>query len=377
MKLTVTIARILTGLLFIFSGLVKAIDPRGLAYKMQEFFEAWANAGFMKGMMEELGHYALAFSIIMITLEVIAGIALLLGWQKKITTLLLLLLIIFFTFLTSYVLFSGKIKACGCFGDCIPITPIQTFTKDIILLLLAVLLLIGQKYIRPVTKPFIGGLIILLALMGTLLLQWYVLWHLPLADCLPFKKGNNILELRKMPANVIPDKFDMTFVYEKNGEQKEFTTDALPDSSWTFVERKQQLIVPGKNNIPAINDFSFTTTSGNDTTEAILSQQKNYYLLFIKDLESYPHKWEGDVNLLRDILQAKKTIYIITSQVSAVKNRFESIFTKENLAADNYIFSCDATAIKTAARTNPALFLMNAAVVKDKWGWADFDEVAY
>ena len=377
MKLTVTIARILTGLLFIFSGLVKSIDPRGLAYKMQEFFEAWANAGFMKGMMEELGHYALGFSIIMITLEVIAGIALLLGWQKKITTWLLLLLIIFFTFLTSYVLFSGKIKACGCFGDCIPITPVQTFTKDIILLLLAILLLVGQKYIRPLVKPFMGGLIILLALIGTLLLQWYVLWHLPLADCLPFKKGNNILELRKMPANAIPDKFDMTFVYEKNGEQKEFTTDALPDSSWTFVERKQQLIVKGKNNIPAINDFSFTTAGGNDTTEAILSQQKNYYLLFIKDLQSYPNKWNGDVNLLRDILQAKKTIYIITSQVSAVKNRFESIFRNENMAADNYILSCDATAIKTAARTNPALLLMNAAVVKDKWGWADFDEVEY
>ena len=377
MKLTVTIARILTGSLFIFSGLVKSIDPRGLAYKMQEFFEAWANAGFMKGMMEELGHYALPFSISMITLEVIAGTALLLGWQKKITTWLLLLLIIFFTFLTSYVLFSGKIKACGCFGDCIPITPVQTFTKDIILLLLAVLLLIGQKYIRPLAKPFIGGLIILLALIGTLLLQWYVLWHLPLADCLPFKKGNNILELRKMPANAIPDKFDMTFVYEKNGEKKQFTTDALPDSSWTFVERKQQLIVPGKNNILAINDFSFTTSAGNDTTEAILSQQKNYYLLFIKDLQSYPHRWEGDAKLLRDILRTKKTIFIITSQVSAVKNRFESIFKNENMEADNFIFSCDATAIKTAARTNPALFLMNAGVVKDKWGWADFDEAGY
>ena len=106
MKITVTIARILTGLLFIFSGLVKAIDPRGLAYKMQEFFEVWAHDGFMKTMMESLNHYALSFSIIMITLEVVVGVALLIGWQKKLTTWILLLLMLFFTFLTSYVLFS-------------------------------------------------------------------------------------------------------------------------------------------------------------------------------------------------------------------------------------------------------------------------------
>ena len=142
MKLIVSVARIFTGLLFIFSGLVKGIDPLGLAYKMQEFFEAWASGGFMQSTMAVFGNYALSFSIIIITLEVAVGVALLLGWQKKITTWILVLLMLFFTFLTSYVLFSGKIRACGCFGDCIPLTPVQTFTKDIILLTLSVLLLV-------------------------------------------------------------------------------------------------------------------------------------------------------------------------------------------------------------------------------------------
>ena len=215
MKIAVTTARILTGLLFIFSGLVKAIDPRGLAYKMQEFFEAWANDGFMKGMMESLDHYALSFSIIMITLEVVVGVALLIGWQKRITTWILLLLMLFFTFLTSYVLFSGKIRACGCFGDCVPLTPIQTFTKDIMLLCLSLLLLFGQKYIRPVAKPFFSFLYILLATVFTLILQFHVLKHLPLADCLPYKKGNDILKLREMPADAVQDKYDYSFVYEK------------------------------------------------------------------------------------------------------------------------------------------------------------------
>src|SRR6476660_5837498 len=99
MKPTVTIVRILTGLLFIFSGLVKGIDPLGLAYKMQEFFESWGEYGGLKPMMNSLDQYAVTFSIIMITLEVVVGVALLLGWQKRLTTWILLLLMLFFTFL--------------------------------------------------------------------------------------------------------------------------------------------------------------------------------------------------------------------------------------------------------------------------------------
>ena len=117
MKAAVNIARVLVGAVFIFSGLVKAIDPLGLAYKMQEFFEVWANSGYLKGLMMWLNDYALWFSLLMITLEVILGVALLLGWRTKIVSWLLLLLMLFFTFLTSFVLFSGKIRACGCFGD--------------------------------------------------------------------------------------------------------------------------------------------------------------------------------------------------------------------------------------------------------------------
>lgn len=366
MKLLVNIARILTGALFIFSGLVKAIDPRGLAYKMQEFFEAWANSGFMPGMMETLGNYALAFSIIMITLEVVVGLALLLGWQKKLTTWILLLLILFFTFLTSYVLFSGKIRACGCFGDCIPITPVQTFTKDIILLLLSLLLLIKRNYINPVLKPFAAGVVILLATIATLFLQWYVLRHLPVKDCLAYKKGNNILELRKMPAGAVPDKFSMSFVYEKNGEKKEYTAENLPDSSWNFVDRKQTLLEAGKNNVPLINDFNLTTIAGADTTEALLSQPGTYYILFVKDLAGLPKKFKADKDLLVTAKATGIPFVIVTSQKEKVLQRFGGEVT---------ILTCDATALKTAARADAVLYKMKGPVVQDKWGWADFDNV--
>ena len=374
MKLTVSVARYFTGLLFIFSGLIKGIDPRGLAYKMQEFFEAWANAGFMKSMMEQLNHYALGFSVFMITLEVLVGLGLILGWQRKLTTWLLLALMFFFTFLTSYVLFSGKIKACGCFGDCVPLTPNQTFTKDIILLLMAILLLLQRRYITPLARPAVLNMLMLFGVLGTLGLQFYVMKHLPLKDCLPFKKGNNIIELRKMPADAVPDKYAINFVYQKNGEQKEFAADALPDSSWEYVERIQKLLEAGKNNAPLINDFSFTTAAGNDTTEAILNQPGIYYILIAKDLSALPVKFGEDLRLAKDALQNKVPFYIVASNRAGAQQRYNGMAESTGPLP---VFSCDATAIKTAARTHMVLYKMEGPVVLDKWSWADFDKVRF
>lgn len=376
MKVFVTIARIFTGLLFIFSGLVKAIDPKGLAFKMQEFFEAWSGSGFMPWLMKTFNEYSLTFSVIIITLEVIVGVALLIGWKKKITTFVLLLLMVFFTFLTSYVLFTGKIRACGCFGDCIPLTPVQTFTKDIGLLLLAFFLLFNTKFISPIAKPFFSFLYMLAATLLVLFVQWYVLRNLPLADCLPYKKGNNIVELRKMPANAIPDKYDFVFIYKKDGVQKEFKADATPDSTWEFVDRKQTLTQKGSNNIPVISDFSLTTENGNDSTDAILNTAGGYYLLYIKDLETYPKDWNGDIELVKNIIAQKKEFFIVTSQLVNVKERFKNLLLKEKIDIATIKFlSCDATVMKTVARVNPTLYLMNGPVVKDKYSWTDFKKI--
>jgi uncharacterized membrane protein YphA (DoxX/SURF4 family) len=377
MKLLVNIARVIVGSLFIFSGLVKAIDPKGLSYKMQEFFEVWARDGFLPKLMNSFNEHALTFSVIMITLEVLLGFALLLGWQKKITIWLLLLLTLFFTFLTAFVLFTGKIKACGCFGDCIPLTPTQTFTKDIILLVLVLVLLFGNKYIQPLLKSIFCIAILAATIGGTLFLQTYVQHHLPLKDCLPYKVGNNILELRKMPKDAVPDKFDYTFTYQKDGVKKDFTTAALPDSTWQFVDRKQVLIEKGKNNIPLINDFSFTTESGNDTTEAILSQSGEYYLLFVKDVDAISPKWREDKRFISEQhFITKIPIYVISTDFVAANKRYNYQWNsqlEEKIYTD--IFTCDATAIKTASRSNPTLYLMNGPIVKQKWGSGDIRSV--
>lgn len=367
MKTAVQVARVLVGGLFVFSGLVKAIDPLGLAYKMQEFFEVWGGDGFLPGLMKYLHVQSLWFSISMIAFEVVLGIALLVGWRKNLVLTLLLLLTLFFTFLTAFVLFTGKIRACGCFGDCIPLTPAQTFTKDIILTLLIIFLIVYKKYIQPLFMGWAGFLLVFLSLLATMFLQFYVLKHLPLKDCLPYKKGNDILELRKMPAGAIPDKYEYSFVYEKGGVKKEFTTDQLPDSSWAFVERKQTLISAGKNNVPAINDFSLADSTGANITEDVLSQNGDYYLLFLQNMNEGIRNWSAAFSkLAEEARKQNRTIYIVTAD----RDRANQFFNVQN----NYnipVLTSDATAIKTAARANPTLFVMKGPVVQDKYSWAD------
>jgi uncharacterized membrane protein YphA (DoxX/SURF4 family) len=372
MKLLTHIARVLVGGLFIFSGLVKANDPKGLAFKMQEFFEVWARDGFLPKLMKIFDENALPFSIIMITLEVVLGVALLVGWQKKITTWLLFLLMLFFTFLTAFVLFTGKIKACGCFGDCIPLTPEQTFTKDIILLVLIVFLLFTLKHIQPIAKNIISAALVLLPTLGVLYFQYYVLGHLPVKDCLPYKPGNNIVELQKMPTNAVPDKYEFMFVYKKGEETKEFPATALPDSTWTFVDRKQKLIQKGSNNIPVISDFSLTTVYGNDSTQAILATPGEYFVLYIKDVESLEKNWAKDIDAIKALVKTGKPIYVATPQLKVVQQRYDADAT---LAGKFTYLTCDATILKTVARTNPTLYKMNGAVVQQKWGYKDFDAV--
>lgn len=366
-RIMINFCRVTVGVLFIFSGLVKANDPLGLAFKMQEFFDVWSQSSLLTTLMHGLDNYALPFSIIMITLEIVVGIALLIGWNAKFISWLLLLLIIFFTFLTGYAVLSGKIRTCGCFGDCIPLTAPQSFIKDLFLTVLIVLLAIGSSYIRPLIKPLYGFIVLMLSLILIILIQWYVLRHMPFKDCLPFKRGNNILALRKMPADAIPDKVDFLFVYEKNGKRKEFGKDMLPDSTWTFLKRQDIILQKGRNNEPIIKDFYLNTLSGADTTEALLNTGNYFYLFFVKDIKTDTSRCISAFSKVYGIARSnKRDIYVIATQASEVNDLLNN---KHNFNVP--VFSCDATALKTASRTDPSVYLMKGPVVENKWGWAD------
>ncbi len=247
----------------------------------------------------------------------------------------------------------------------------DTFIKDIILFVLIVIVFVGARYITPALKGVTSFVVIFTSALLVLFFQWYVLKHLPVIDCLPFKKGNNILELRKMPANAIPDKLDFKFVYEKNGEKKEFDQNSLPDSTWAFVNREDFIVEKGKNNEPPIKDFFITTLAGTDTTESILSQQGYYYLFFIKDFNKSTDKWLADFSRIDAFAKEKKRPLIVVASQATVAQQFFNLANNFNVR----VFSCDVTALKTAARTDPSIYLMNGPVVERKWGLADFNKI--
>lgn len=355
------IIRWVVGLLFIFSGLVKANDPLGLSYKMQEFFEVW-NLYF-------LNDYTLAFSLIMNVFEVLAGVAVIIGWRMKLFSWLLLLLIIFFSFLTGYALFSGKIKTCGCFGDCLPLTPSQSFIKDLILFVLILVLFINRNKIFSSIKPLAAITLLLACIISVSFLEAWVLKHLPIVDCLPYKKGNNILKQMQSPPNSVPDSVVMIFKYRKDGKVSEYTMEDLPadlDSTYEFIDRTDRVVRKG-NATPPIADFALFTLNETDTTEALLQSNDQYVMLFAKDFSTFD-KWMNDdfKNFLQLLQQKQIRFYIVTAD----RQSAEKII--GNLPAE--ILLCDATVIKTAARVNPTFFMIKGADIISKFSYADLDK---
>ncbi|HZI52334.1 MAG TPA: BT_3928 family protein, partial [Chitinophagaceae bacterium] len=385
--------RIFVGLLFIFSGLVKANDPLGTAYKMEEYFEVW-NAGlatssfFLKDALMSLFHFlndhTLFLSVTMNAFEIIAGAALLLGWRMKLFSWLLLLLMIFFTILTGYTYKTGQPKNCGCFGDCIKITSEFSFYKDVLLSALILILLFTRKHIMPLFSPRLNTALMFLVTIFSFGLQWYSLRYLPPVDCLPFKKGNSIPEKMKLPVDAVPDSIAMTFVYEKQGQKVEFTADKFPadfnDSLYKFVDRYDKVVRKGKNNEPPIKGFSLTGPKSVDSTgietitdsTGIILAQPVSLLLFNTELPGKDPAWRDE--LLGVYEEANKKgipFYFVTNN----RDSAIAVYSQMGIKSAN-VLSCDFTAIRTAARSNPTLYLLNHGVVKDKWSFANFDEAA-
>ena len=391
MRITINIIRIFVGVLFIFSGLVKANDPLGTAYKMEEYFEVWTadlttSPFFLKDALMNLFHFfnghTLFLSVTMNAFEIIAGAALLLGWRMKLFSWLLLLLMIFFTILTGYTYKTGRPTNCGCFGDCIKITPEYSFYKDLLLSALILILLFARKHIKPLFTPRLNTALMLLVTIFSFGLQWYALRYLPPVDCLPFKKGNSIPEKMKMPANAVPDSIVMTFVYDKQGQKVEFTADKFPadfsDSLYKFISRYDKLVRKGKNNEPPIKGFSLTSansgdssgnTTINDSTEVILSQPHSL-LLFNTNLPEKNPGWKDD--LLAVYSEANKKgipFYFVTN------NRDSAIMVYSQMGfKDITVLSCDFTAIRTAARANPTLYYTKQGTVAGKWSYANLND---
>lgn len=362
MKNLLWLIRWFVGLLFIFSGLIKVNDPVGLSYKMQEFFEVWGLHGF--------NDYTLFLSVAMNSFEVLAGVAIIIGWKMEWFSWLLLLLIIFFTFLTGYALFSGKIKTCGCFGDCIPLTAAQSFYKDLILLVLILFLVVYQKKINASLPIAWSVTIVAASMILSVMAQLHVLKHLPWVDCLPYKVGNNILKQMETPAGATSDSMQIVFTYQKNGKSVSFDQDHFPedfDDSYEYISRKDELVKKGNGLKPAIVDFALKTLSGTDTTEAVLQTKGKYLMVLVKDA-SILNQWKARLNSsLNDYRLLNKNIPVIF--VSAEGTKIQEAFPAYT------VLNCDATVLKTAARVQPTLVLMEGASILKKLSYLDAEKL--
>lgn len=388
MKIAVQVVKYLVGLLFIVSGLVKANDPLGLSYKMQEFFLVWRDdlagtTNMLKTLLTSLINFSdahsLALSVMIIALEIMAGVALLMGWQKRAVLGLLLVLIVFFTFLTGYAYNAGKFKNCGCFGDCLPITPFASFVKDLLLLAAILFLIVGRKYIQPIATRSLRVAILTSALVLSIFFQWYVLHYSPVVDCLPFKEGNNITEQMQIPKNAVPDSFAIRFVYEKGGKQFEFSPEQLPAdlATYQFIDRKDKLIRKG-NAEPAIKGFFLSDESG-DYTASVL--QEPYVVLYFYNSENgMASKAKRDFKMLYNSVFVKRKIPIVLVS-SSLQKVLQNVDRNECPGA--LFYNTDFTVFRTAARTNPTVYLLNKGTIMHKWSEkkaqdaADFIENKY
>lgn len=363
MKHVITALRIIVGLLFIFSGLVKANDPLGLAYKMNEFFEAWH--------MGQLVHYSLSFSLFMIVCEVLGGMAIILGYKFRIFSFLFLLLNAFFTFLTAYVLYSGKIKECGCFGDCIKISNTNTFLKDIVLLVIAIVFFVYRRSVRPLLSKYTSISLLILTIFIASAIQWWVLEHLPFYDCLAYKVGTNITEKMQPPAHCVQDSFSIVFIYKHDGKNIKVPMDSVKniDSTWEYVDRKDEKIREGNCN-SEIKDFKLTGYDDTtDQTANILTTPGYTFFFVIKDAGSArPDNMERIQNIFKQSLSQNIPMYGLSSMDKAATTSFQTKWHLEGLP----FLQLDGTASKAMIRTNPGLMLIEQGTIRGKWSFRDY-----
>lgn len=347
----VAVVRVLVGLLFIFSGLVKANDPLGLSYKMQEFFDAWG--------WSALNWTTFSLSIAMNAFEILLGVAMLVGYKMRLFSWLILLLTIFFGFLTGYAALSGKFQSCGCFGDCLPLTPVQSFMKDVVLLLLVLYIFIYRNKIRPRLSIKACVAVLTGALILGLGIQGYVLKHLPFVDCLPYKKGNHLLEQMQVPPGAVADSFAITFRYKHDGKVLEFDAAHFPenfDSTFEYVDRYDKLIRRG-NAIPKITDFSLKTLDGVDSTQEILQSNEKYILVLFKNFDNFKDHQAALATVIKAAHAAGLPVRIASPLAGEAKNLIPD--------ADQ-LFQLDAVVEKTAARADPTYFYMQGDLVVEK-----------
>ena len=354
MKIIRYISRIITGLVFIFSGTVKAIDPLGSAYKFHDYFQAF-NIGF-------LNRLSLPLAVLLCATEFIAGFSVLTGIRQKTGLHIVMLLMIIFTPLTFILALTNPVSDCGCFGDAIHLTNWQTFWKNLILLTLIIFLYGGIKQAKQLVKTSTEWVAISSAVIVFVFFAIFNLRYLPVIDFLPYKTGVKIADKMIIPEDAPADVYQTTFIYEKEGNRKEFSINDYPanDTSWKFIDQKSVLIKKGYK--PPIHDFSITGPEGEDMTQKVLSNPGYTLLMITKKIkEANNVNLDSGFELGRSCLSNGIDFLILTSSGSEEAKSF-----------DNGLNFCstDETTLKTMIRSNPGYILLKDGTIIGKWSHA-------
>ncbi|GAB2780898.1 BT_3928 family protein [Salinimicrobium soli] len=364
MKILVSIARWIVGLLFIFSGFVKLNDPIGFSFKLEEYFSPSVLD------LEFLAPFALVIAVLLVVFELVLGIMLLIGYLPKFTTWALLLMIIFFTFLTFYSAYYNKVTDCGCFGDAIPLTPWESFYKDVILFVLILILFFNRQYITPYFAKTSHRWIVFLSFMLCFIFAYYVLMHLPVFDFRAYKEGVNISEGMSVPEGAPEAIYDYNWKFISNGEEKIVTTSgAYPTVEGEFVGVETELVQEGYT--PPIHDFTIEK-DGEDHLQEILQEDK---VLLVIAYSLRRSEAEGMEKLAPVIERARENGYRVIG-LSASGNELKSRLDKKYDLGLEWYFS-DETALKTIIRSNPGLVTLRKGTIMEKRHWSDAEKLNF
>jgi uncharacterized membrane protein YphA (DoxX/SURF4 family) len=364
MKQLVSISRILVGVLFIISGLIKANDALGFSYKLDEYFVVFH--------MEFLNGFSLAIAMLICIFEVALGVALLVGYRMVMVSWLMLLMILFFTFLTFYSAYFDVVKDCGCFGDALKLKPWESFYKDVALIAFILIIFVKRKDIKPLIGDKFAGFMSAAGLILTTWFTWHCYNHLPVKDFRPYAIGKNITEGMTLPPGAITDSVVMVFIYKdkKTGAQVEAGMDQVSTYSgneqYEFVDRLDKVVREGDK--AAIHDFAIKDAEDNDLTSDFLSRPDYVFMLIAYDLTKADIKAQDKVNALAAACQKNDFEFFgLTSTIPTETDKFRH--DHQNMFP--YYF-CDGTALKTIIRSNPGLVLLKQGTVIDMWHHNDF-----
>lgn len=361
-KTVAELSRLLLGVVFIFSGAVKAVDPMGGAIKIDDYLSAFG--------LDFLQVFSVPLAMNLSAVEFMLGVCMLLGVYRRYASFLTLLFMLFMTPLTLYLALFNPVSDCGCFGDALVLTNWETFYKNIVLLAAAGWAFVYNQRLWPVYSFKVYWFVALFAYLYAMAFSVYNYDHLPVVDFRPYKVGANIPKLMEIPDGAPQDEYAYSFVYEKDGVQKEFSLEDYPagDSSWTFVESKTTLLKAGY--VPPVTGFNLLTLQGEDLTDSLLSNQQGVFLLVSPNLEEASDERIDEINNAFDYAQEKGlAFYCVTGSTPEQIGKWV-----DYTGAEYPFLSADEVILKTVIRANPGLVLLKGGTILAKWHYNDIPQ---